>query len=240
LLLACYPCKLVRMSIEISSNSPRIDIGSRPEITLIGPGDAEELPSIFGQAYIAANVHPDPEQGKRYGATPETVSAFVDESLLVRWTPERFDLYSRSPGNALYVAKLGKKVIGFAESRIVRAEDDESPGVAELDAIEIGDGYRGRGVGKALYDAVMQRHEHLGCPVTIAIVTEWAEEARAFYHRQGAIELGTVESSKTSPTKSFRLPFDITQIGMALLGPEAPDDDQHLSRLVSLAMKYIY
>ncbi|QHT63070.1 GNAT family N-acetyltransferase [Paenibacillus lycopersici] len=85
-----------------------------------------------------------------------------------------------------YLARM-RRDFGEAEREIVREAMD---GELYLDALAVGEAYRGQGIAKALMAAAEQRARELGFGRTALIVESYNDRAYGIYARSGYVEAG--------------------------------------------------
>jgi N-acetylglutamate synthase-like GNAT family acetyltransferase len=125
-----------------------------------------------------------------WGYDPAFLAA-CRESLTV--TPEECD------GTSLLVAVAQGQIVGFAQVK-------GSPPVGELDDLWVDPWAMGRGVGRALFDAITARAREAGFR---ALMVDSDPHAESFYSRMGATRVGESRST-IDPARSLpRLRVDL-------------------------------
>jgi GNAT superfamily N-acetyltransferase len=120
--------------------------------------------------------------------------AFLDacrESLVV--TPEACD------GTSLLVAVDGDQIAGFAELK-------GAPPVGELDDLWVDPVAMGRGVGRALFDAITALAREAGFR---ALTVDSDPHAESFYSRMGTTRIGETQSTVDPSRYLPRLRIDL-------------------------------
>jgi GNAT superfamily N-acetyltransferase len=92
-------------------------------------------------------------------------------------------------GDRVFVADLDGLVVGLAHLQVTPAIEHERPS-AKLGALVVDDAQRGRGVGRALVEAVEADARLRGCGLLFLTTRETRHDARAFYERVGFEQSG--------------------------------------------------
>jgi GNAT superfamily N-acetyltransferase len=101
---------------------------------------------------------------------------------------QRIERYAAHPSARLLVAELEDTVVGLAGVAVLPlVEHDES--WARLTAIVVGEAYRGRGVGRALVEAVEAEAQARGCNLVELTTADRRVGAHEFYRRLGYEEV---------------------------------------------------
>jgi GNAT superfamily N-acetyltransferase len=125
------------------------------------PDDAEAVASLLTQLGYASDA------------------AAVDERL------ERL----RVVGDRVLVADDDGDVIGLAHLQVTPAIERDRP-AAKLGALIVDEAQRGRGVGRALVEAVEAEARLRGCELLFLTTAERRDDAHAFYERVGLEHTG--------------------------------------------------
>jgi ribosomal protein S18 acetylase RimI-like enzyme len=126
------------------------------------PEDAEALARLLGQL--------------GYPTSPEALG-------------RRLQRLRASAADRLVVAELDGHVVGLASVNVSLALEYDDP-AAKLSAIAVDEGYRRRGIGQALVDAIEEEASRRGCRLIFLTSAERREDAHAFYRRLGFEETG--------------------------------------------------
>jgi ribosomal protein S18 acetylase RimI-like enzyme len=132
------------------------------------------------------------------GATPENIAAFVAEQL----SQARFREYLADPDRAVFVARDGTRIVGYA--MLVRGVPDDADverAVALRPAVEVSKIYvlpesHGAGTSSALMAAALRWARDAGARSVWLGVNQQNRRAQRFYAKQGFAVTGT---------KTFRL-----------------------------------
>jgi GNAT superfamily N-acetyltransferase len=108
------------------------------------------------------------------------------EALADEYVPFMLERATR-PGNVLFVADVSGHIVGFATAlRTQRAEpDDVDPFHFDLAELSVGREHRGRGIGTALIERVVQHAKDQGAPNLRVRVYVKNPEAIRLYQRMG-------------------------------------------------------
>jgi GNAT superfamily N-acetyltransferase len=90
----------------------------------------------------------------------------------------------RVVGDRVVVAELDGRVVGLAHLQVTPAIERERP-AAKIGALVVDDGHRGRGVGRALVEAMESEARARGCELLYLTTAERRDDAHAFYQRLG-------------------------------------------------------
>jgi GNAT superfamily N-acetyltransferase len=160
-------------------------LDTRLTIRLATEGDASVLAVLHNQAW----------QWAYRGQLPDT---FLDElsSTLPRREAWRREMLARPPGDErTWVAELGGRVVGFADTGPSRDADD-TPGAAELAALYLDPQVVGTGVGRALLYNAMADLWQRGYRVAVLWALETNVRARRFYEIAGWRSDGTTKTEQ--------------------------------------------
>lgn len=87
-------------------------------------------------------------------------------------------------GDRVLVADLDGRAVGLAHLQVTPALERERP-AAEIGALVVEEAQRGRGVGRALVQAVEDEARLRGCELLFLTSSEGREDAHAFYEHVG-------------------------------------------------------
>ena len=127
-----------------------------PTIRDASPADAAELADLLGQL--------------GYPTAPEAVEARLERLGLV--------------GDRVFVAELDGRTVGLGHLQVTPAIERERP-AAKIGALVVDQAHRGRGVGRALVEALEAEARARGCELLYLTTAERRDEAHAFYERLG-------------------------------------------------------
>jgi GNAT superfamily N-acetyltransferase len=92
-------------------------------------------------------------------------------------------------GDRIVVAEIEDKAVGLAHLQVTPALERERP-AAKIGALVVDDAHRGRGVGRALVQAMEDEARLRGCELLFLTTAERRAEAHAFYERVGLEHMG--------------------------------------------------
>jgi GNAT superfamily N-acetyltransferase len=92
-------------------------------------------------------------------------------------------------GDRLVVAELGERVVGFAQLHVSPAIEYEQP-AAKISALVVDESHRGRGIGRALVEAMEAEARTRRCALLFLTAAVRREDAHEFYRRVGLEETG--------------------------------------------------
>jgi len=98
------------------------------------------------------------------------------------------------PAGALLLAYDGGEAVACGAVHVI------SPGVAEVKRMFVAPRARGRGMGRALLDALEREAVELGCDVARLDSTEPLAEAMALYRSAGYVEIGDYNGNPNATT----------------------------------------
>jgi GNAT superfamily N-acetyltransferase len=101
----------------------------------------------------------------------------------------RLERLFRDPDESLFVAQADGRVVGVARLQVSPALEYDAD-VGKLAALVVDEGYRGRGIGRALVDAVEKEAHARRCALLFLTSAERRADAHAFYTRLGFEETG--------------------------------------------------
>ena len=136
------------------------------EIRRLGPGD---------DALAVSRVYRESWRAAYRGIVPQ---AFLDEMAEDRWCS-----FLTGGGAESLLLLDGQRLAGTAACGPVRQAAPQRRG--ELISLYLLPDYWGRGMGKALLEAALERLREMGCREAALWVLEENRRARAFYERQG-------------------------------------------------------
>jgi ribosomal protein S18 acetylase RimI-like enzyme len=162
-------------------------------------------------ASVLAALHIQAWQWAYRGQLPDT---FLDELASTRQWREawRREMFARPPGDErTWVAEIGGRVVGFADTRPSRDADVE-PATAELATLYLDPQVVGTGVGRALLRKAMADLHQRGYRVAVLWVLETNVRARRFYEIAGWRSDGTIKSEQRSGVelREMRYRVDLT------------------------------
>jgi GNAT superfamily N-acetyltransferase len=94
------------------------------------------------------------------------------------------DFLSTPKFGRAWVAEEGERVVAYVVAAYVYSFEYGGP-MAELDELFVVEGYRGRGLGRALIATACKALERHGCVVVQLQVADWNEAGQRFYGREG-------------------------------------------------------
>lgn len=115
-------------------------------------------------------------------------------SFSTPWRENTFRALMRRTDTDLFVAESEARVVGYAAAWTVL---DQS----ELGNVAVGPGARGRGVGGALVDAVVERVKERGAHELFLEVRESNEGAQRVYRERGFVVVGRRKSYYSAPVE---------------------------------------
>src|SRR2546421_5230082 len=92
-------------------------------------------------------------------------------------------------GDRVVVAEVEGKVVGLAHLQVTPALERERP-AAKIGALVVDDAHRGRGIGRALVQAIEDEARLRGCELLFLTTAERRDAAHAFYERLGLEHTG--------------------------------------------------
>ena len=92
-------------------------------------------------------------------------------------------------GDRVVVAEVDGVVVGLAHLQVTPALERERP-AAKLGALIVDEEQRGRGVGRALVEAIEVEARRRGCELLFLTTAERRDDAHAFYERVGLEHTG--------------------------------------------------
>ncbi|HSC74076.1 MAG TPA: GNAT family N-acetyltransferase [Gaiellaceae bacterium] len=92
-------------------------------------------------------------------------------------------------GDRVVVAEIDGVVVGLAHLQVTPAIERERP-AAKLGALIVDEEQRGRGVGRALVEAIEVEARRRGCELLFLTTAERRDDAHAFYERVGLEHTG--------------------------------------------------
>lgn len=113
--------------------------------------------------------------------------AFLDDLAVTAELTAARTAMAQDPDRALHVAVVSGAVVGIAAAGPPRDDDLDPSGVTELGALYVLPDHWGRGIGRALLEAVLAR---LPRPRQVLWVLEDNERSRAFYASCGFVPDG--------------------------------------------------
>src|SRR5437016_1506436 len=87
-------------------------------------------------------------------------------------------------GDRILVADVGGTAVGLAHLQVTPALERDRP-VARIGALVVDDAHRGRGIGRALVQALEDEARLRGCGLLFLTTSEHRDDAHAFYERLG-------------------------------------------------------
>ena len=92
-------------------------------------------------------------------------------------------------GDRVVVAEVEGKVVGLAHLQVTPALERERP-AAKIGALVVDDAHRGRGIGRALVQAIEDEARLRGCELLFLTTAERRKDAQVFYEKIGFQETG--------------------------------------------------
>jgi GNAT superfamily N-acetyltransferase len=126
-----------------------------------GVADAHAIADLLGQL--------------GYPTQSSTVSARLERLVIV--------------GDRVVVADLDGRAVGLAHLQVAPAIELDGP-VAKIGALVVDEAHRGRGIGRALVDALEDEARTRGCGVLFLTTADGRDDAHAFYERLGLEQTG--------------------------------------------------
>ncbi len=146
-----------------------------------GEGEPRIRPARLDDADAIARVHVQAWRETYPGLIPDSVLAGLSVPGRVHAWSEMIGAGEAAP--AVLVAERDGAVVGFASARMAR---DELLGTdAELTSIYLLDGYKRRGIGRLLFEHILEWLRERGCRSVGLWVLETNAGARAFYAALG-------------------------------------------------------
>jgi ribosomal protein S18 acetylase RimI-like enzyme len=167
--------------------------------------------AIEGDAPALAALHVQAWQWAYRGQLPDT---FLNEltATLPRREAWRREMLARRPGEErIWVAEVGGRVVGFADTGPSR-DADAAPDTAELSTLYLDPPVVGTGVGRALLRHAMEDLQQRGYRVAVLWVLESNVRARRFYEIAGWRSDGTTKTQARSSVelREVRYQVDLT------------------------------
>jgi GNAT superfamily N-acetyltransferase len=136
----------------------------------------------------------------------------------------RIARHGESGADLLLVAESAGRIVAFASLHVSIALEYEGD-AGKLSAIVVDEAWRGRGVGRALVDAIEVEARRRGCVLLFLTTNERRRDAHAFYRALGFEETGR-RFAKRLPQRDPRG----TPEGPQRLPRDSPDGPQRLPR----------
>jgi GNAT superfamily N-acetyltransferase len=95
----------------------------------------------------------------------------------------------RIVGDRVVVAEVDGRAVGLAHLQVAPALELDRP-AAKIGALVVDAAQRGRGIGRALVDAMEDEASRRGCGLLFLTTSERREDAHAFYERVGLEQTG--------------------------------------------------
>jgi GNAT superfamily N-acetyltransferase len=133
------------------------------------------------------------EAGQRAGRAPSPV--------VVAGVAERLTACLRRPESRVIVAEMDETVVGMAVLSVSRIGQLLETPAAQLSHLVVADGYRKRGVGRALVAAAVTWAEEIGADEVVVNVYPSLREGNRFYARLGFVPLVV---RRVAPTVALR------------------------------------
>jgi GNAT superfamily N-acetyltransferase len=95
----------------------------------------------------------------------------------------------RVVGDRVVLAELEGRAVGLAHLQVAPAIERDRP-AAKIGALVVDDAHRGRGVGRALLEAMEAEARTRGCELLFLTTAERRDDAHAFYERVGLEHTG--------------------------------------------------
>lgn len=92
-------------------------------------------------------------------------------------------------GDRVVVADLDGSVVGLAHLQVTPAIELDRP-AAKIGALVVDEAHRGRGIGRALVDALENEARSRGCAILFLTTADRRNDAHAFYERLGLEHTG--------------------------------------------------
>jgi GNAT superfamily N-acetyltransferase len=110
-----------------------------------------------------------------YPTTPEAAEARLQRLRIV--------------GDRVVVAELDGRAVGLAHLQVTPAIERDGP-AAKIGALVVDDVHRGRGVGRALVEAMEAEARARGCELLFLTTAKRRDDAHSFYERVGLEHTG--------------------------------------------------
>jgi ribosomal protein S18 acetylase RimI-like enzyme len=131
-----------------------------------------DLPAIVG--LIAAD---------QLGATRDGVRTADD---LVPYE-RAFDALDRDPAHLLVVADAGQEVVGTMQLSFIPGLARRGSLRGQIEAVRVGEAYRGRGLGAGMFDWAIGEARRRGCSLVQLTTDKSRTDAHRFYERLGFV-----------------------------------------------------
>ncbi len=95
----------------------------------------------------------------------------------------------RIVGDRIVVADVDGRAVGLAHLQVAPALELDRP-AAKIGALVVDNAHRGRGIGRALVEAMEDEARTRGCGVLFLTTSERRDDAHAFYERVGLEKTG--------------------------------------------------
>jgi GNAT superfamily N-acetyltransferase len=92
-------------------------------------------------------------------------------------------------GDRVVVAELDGRAVGLAHLQVAPAIELDRP-AAKIGALVVDEAHRGRGIGRALVEAMQDEARTRGCEVLFLTTSNRRDDAHAFYERLGLEQTG--------------------------------------------------
>jgi GNAT superfamily N-acetyltransferase len=110
-----------------------------------------------------------------YPAQPATIETRLERLSIV--------------GDRVVVADLDGRAVGLAHLQVAPAIELDRP-AAKIGALVVDEAHRGRGIGRALVEAMQDEARTRGCEVLFLTTSNRRDDAHAFYERLGLEQTG--------------------------------------------------
>jgi GNAT superfamily N-acetyltransferase len=135
----------------------------RPAVRVASVGDADALVDLLAGGTLRGAE--DPTDPGAYRRALEEIVA--------------------TPGNDVLVAEVDGRVVGMCQLTVIRHIQEQGGRCAEIESMHVAAAHRGRGIGRVLLDAAVDRAGTAGCYRVQLTSNTVRTDAHRFYERAG-------------------------------------------------------